>query len=203
MDQREIAADTSAVEAVFLDMDDVLVSLSDSIALKLGVDISGSHGKKFDFTDIYKANSIEFFSSLDHGWWASLPRTGWASAVVDSALSLVGGSWDKIHILTSLPYECDSGSCSSCVRGKMAWLRWHCPEVKNKNIVFAYNKWLNSGPRRIIFDDMERNADSFPMGVLIPSRWNRLHHDYSSLVENPASYLAKAVGRAVNVAEQI
>ena len=110
------------MDAIFIDMDDVIVDLSETVAKMRDIDLDSTFGFNFDFIDIFGVDANEFFNSVDHNWWADLNPTPWMRSVINIAKSLATGDMDKIFILTALPVGCNSESNAACVRGKMEWL---------------------------------------------------------------------------------
>jgi 5'(3')-deoxyribonucleotidase len=183
--------------SVFLDMDDVLVDLSCQIAEKTCVDLNEKKGVPFDFISIFNVDAIDFFESLNCQWWSDIPPTPWMNSVIDAALTLANGKWENIHVLTSLPYECNPNAMGACATGKMHWIKKFMPELSTKRIVFSYNKGLVQPlGNKFLFDDQDRNVNGFGSGgILIPSRWNSLQHEFYSFAADHKKWISSVVSK--------
>lgn len=156
---------------IYLDMDGVLVDLVAGIhkslnrkrpmVIKKGCwDLDELFGRKIEL-DNY---SIE--------WWANLPRTAFASDLVESLLAHFKPG--DIHICTkpSSPYS---------AAGKMVWMTYNYPVLAENMLIVKGSKAraCNPGPTDVLIDDYDVNNQEWKeaggYAITVPQPWNGMH----------------------------
>lgn len=102
------------------------------------------------------------------GFWSSIPLLPWARQLVAVCEDVVGK--DSVYFATAA-----IGS-NDCASGKMLWIAQHFPEMARRTILIR-DKWMLTGPDRILIDDLENQCDKFVehggSSILFPQLWNR------------------------------
>lgn len=98
-------------------------------------------------------------------WWANLPRTAEASALVELGYHYAS----EVRVL--------SAPCSSeCAAGTWAWVAANYP----LKTLLMEDKYLLAGPDRVLIDDKDENIDKWidagGIGILVPRPWNSAYH---------------------------
>jgi hypothetical protein len=185
------------MKKVYVDLDDVLVHLSDGIATACGVKLDDAMGAPFDFSLVFN-RTADFFGEVNGAWWSSLAPTPWKDAVIDFALSCADCGWDDIHIVTALPWNCGAQAVSNAVLGKSLWVEANLPQLPLGHLNFMRHKGLLAKLDTMIIDDTPHNSRPFGQnGVLVPSRWNDMHQEWHRFNLEPFEWLREKHGALI------
>lgn len=151
-----------------LDMDGVLVDLL--------MGLHRSHSRRpltvkpgtYDFTKILGwTPRWEMYTAH---WWANLPRTEWASGLVEMLLDRFEPS--QIRILTKY-------NSPACAAGKIVWMKCNYPRIAEQIVLVSDDKSFACNTGDILIDDYEKNIEAWcavgGLGVTVPQPWNKYH----------------------------
>jgi hypothetical protein len=147
-------------------MDGVLVDLISGIG-------KPDHPSFYKLEDMY--NRKIDISDYDSTWWAALPRTPFASDLVEAVLD------------TGYPVRVLTKACSpASAAGKIRWMQEHFPRFNNIAVIVGdkaqYAKSLD-----ILIDDYRLNISEWILaggyGITVPQPWNGLTVDVMEHVE--------------------
>lgn len=156
---------------IYLDMDGVLVDLHAGIhkalgrkrpmVLKPGIwDLDDLFGRKIKLDEY----SIE--------WWANLPRTSFASDLVECLLA---------HEKPSNIFVCTKPASPYSAAGKMVWMAYNYPMLAERMIICRGSKALSVNPKAddILIDDYDLNnkhwKEAGGFAITVPQPWNGMH----------------------------
>lgn len=153
-----------------IDMDGVLVDLI------TGMNKSVRHGRKlivpmgtYDFNEIFGCDVVKKMTLASANWWANLPRTSFASDLVELVLDRFEVS--SIRILTKY-------ISPSCAAGKIVWMKYNYPKIAEQIVLVADDKSFACRGDDILIDDHDGNIDTWRacggIGILVPAPWNKL-----------------------------
>lgn len=174
---------------VFLDLDGVLCYFLKGVEEKFNVDLSDHIEWNFDYQKDFGISKTKFWKSLDHDFWANLPKT----PECDLILALVEGY--KPIILTAPPLD-ESGGC---VSGKVEWIRKNLPEFffEGRYLIGAAKESI-SRPGALLIDDNERTITEWQSeggtGILVPRPWNSLGQIGAPVIETIQQQLIICLG---------
>lgn len=165
-----------------LDMDGVLVDLL--------MGLHRSHSRRplvtpcgtYDFSEILGWQPR--WSSYTATWWANLPRTEWASDLVECIMSRYEAS--QIRILTKYVSP-------ACAAGKIVWMKSNYPKITEQIVLVSHDKEFACNTGDILIDDYDPNVAAWRkhggIGITVPQPWNSLHgHDVMQHIERELNY---------------
>ena len=164
-----------------LDMDEVLVGLVQGInkSCRGGRPLTLLPGI-YDLNDIFNFDAVGRIECATAHWWANLPRTPWASDLVECILERFEPS--QIRILTRYVSP-------ACAAGKIVWMKSNYPRISNQITLVSGDKSFACQAGDILIDDYTPNIDAWcGHGILVPQTWNTLHGtDVMTHIENALS----------------
>jgi 5'(3')-deoxyribonucleotidase len=151
-----------------LDMDGVLVDL-----------LAGLHRSRSRRPLIVKPGTYDFSEILGWNpqwdkysatWWANLPRTEWASDLVEAIIERYMPS--EVRILTKYVSP-------ACAAGKLVWIKANYPRIAEQIVLVSHDKDFACQKNDILIDDYEGNTVPWSKkggySILVPQPWNSLH----------------------------
>jgi hypothetical protein len=178
------------IRRIYLDLDDVLNTLSMYFLNLLGCNISPVDYREYPVTgnvDLFEvANKLlgskytreTFWKSFERGDWASVPKTDECDWLIDQCVRLVGR--DNVLIATSPTKD------PACAAGKVDWIQANLPEWMHRQYAITPRKWFFGQPGALLIDDNQTNTRLFKKHggrtLLVPRPWNRLHALWTPLV---------------------
>lgn len=169
------------IDTIYLDIDDVLNTLSATVLRHYGVDqgrIENDYplGAGYNLPLALSILTGEPPLELSEFW--GLPRDLWSTVplseefwVLDYCAQLVGE--ENVFLATS-PVK-----CPECLAGKFEWIVKFLPEWIHRQYFITPRKTRLGAPHALLIDDYEGNCDGFVARhghtILVPRPWNRNH----------------------------
>ena len=175
------------ITKVFLDLDDTLNAFTMSALAEVGCPVGPFDFDKFDPSwgmDIVRAANMlhgsrifskqEFWNSLSHKFWRSLPISEECQEISDACANFVGR--ENVCILTAFYPDFEQPYVASA---KSEWIRDLLPPWMHKNFLIGPNKTPCASPNALLIDDSDKNVDAFRaasgQAILVPRPWNTMH----------------------------
>ena len=150
---------------ILLDMDGVIADFIGAAALLHEFDASAV--KCWDFLESFGIDPVAFWSPMGRKFWANVPKTIEADAIVQACEEAVGA--ENVCLLSS---PCDT---DGCIDGKRDWIRKHYPQFARR-AMFGPAKEFCAAPNRLLVDDSDSNCNAFAraggVACLLPRPWN-------------------------------
>lgn len=156
------------MQTLNLDMDGVLVDI-----------LMGLHRSRSRRPLTIKPGSYDFsyllgwepqWQKYSATWWANLPRTDWASDLVECVMSRFMPS--QVRILTKYVSP-------ACAAGKLVWMKSNYPRITEQIVLVSHDKDFACNPGDILIDDYGKNIVAWRarggIGITVPQPWNELH----------------------------
>ncbi len=157
---------------IYLDMDNTLVNLNLGIHKALG-----RKGAMVTKPGTYDLNII-FGTPIDltqysSDWWANLPRTDWASDLVECVMAHFQPS--DICVLSAI-----NPLAPRSMTGKLLWLRDNYPFLAERVVLTTVPKEVCChGLNDVLIDDYDLNNKHWKecggFAITVPQPWNGLH----------------------------
>jgi len=180
------------IRRIYLDLDDVLNTLSMHFLNLVGCDVDPRDYRQYPVTGevcmSVVANQLlggEYFTRQSFWiWfnrqdWANVPKSDECDWLIEQCERLVGR--ENVMIATSTS---DLGG--ECAAGKVDWIRANLPPWLHQQYVLTPCKWVLAGRGSLLIDDNAKNVRLFKKGggrtLLVPRPWNRLHASWTPLV---------------------
>lgn len=157
---------------IFLDLHGVLIDLMSQVIVANQIKEMPDVVNVWSFDDMFgKPINLDRHTA---SWWANLPKTEEADAIVEECVSAVGEV--NIYIATSALGRHNVAS------GSMQWVANHYPWLKSRVIVIDEKWHLGRDSNDILIDDSNHQVDAWDeksegRTILVPRQWNR---DYSN-----------------------
>jgi 5'(3')-deoxyribonucleotidase len=154
----------------FLDMDDVLADFVGAALHKHGFAnpyLRPECRGHWEIAEQLGVPQAEFWKPLeDYQFWATLPKTDYADAIVKLVEKYFGNS---VAVCTS------PSRYIGCMNAKYEWMHTNYPHLEKK-MVFTRAKGLCARGGNWLIDDKDRNVREFcaggGYGILLPRLWN-------------------------------
>lgn len=153
---------------IMLDMDGILADFTGGAFAAHGSRDLYEHGATaWDIVGLLNMTPEKFWAKCNEDFWATLPRTKEADAIVLEAERAVGRS--NVGLLST---PCLT---PGCCEGKLTWIKTNYPEFA-RSFVFTPRKDLAASRSAVLVDDGDHVAESFCAGggqaVVYPRPWN-------------------------------
>ena len=177
------------IRRIFLDLDDVLNTLSihvirslsseiavdyESYPRKHGFDIVGVANELLKRTRCYRTQGLQyeeddFWCRFSAEFWATIPKSPECDWLIDQAESLVG--CESVWILTK-------GSGAASLAGKQVWIESNLPAWMRDRMITCAHKDCCAANDSLLVDDNQDNIQAFinrgGHAIMRPRPWNDL-----------------------------
>jgi len=177
------------IHTIYLDLDDVLNTLTPYLLHRLGVPIEAddysSYPGRLDI--VPAANRLLGRRYTRTTFWQAIPRRAWVEAprsaefcwLLRACKRAVGR---EVYVATSPTKDPD------CMAGKLEWIHEHLPKWMHRQFFVTPRKWKLAQPGALLIDDNEKNCRKFEAAggavLRFPRPWN------DACGEEPRPYLA-------------
>ena len=175
------------ITKIFLDLDDTLNTFTMSALAEVGCPVGLFDFDKFDPSwgmDIVRAANMlhgsrtfskqEFWDSLSHKFWRSVPPSKECWRIAESCVQLVGQ--ENVCILTAFHPDFEQSYVASA---KSQWIHDFLPRWMQSNFLIGPNKIPCADPGALLVDDSDKNVRGFRdaggHAILVPRPWNTMH----------------------------
>lgn len=185
---------------IFLDMDGVMCDWDRSCLKLFGRDPDWVYANRplgiYELTSLGEWMNLgdrdEIFRKIEEDgakFWETLEEYPWSRTVYEECRRL-----GQVYFLSKPTDD------PACVAGKLAWIHKFTGDSRFRNYVFTSEKYLCSGPNRVLVDDCDSHVMKFVEAneeadaILFPRRYNSRNaeaDDYESVLADLRTCLAK------------
>lgn len=171
----------------FLDIDGIIADMLTGCMAHHGFanpyDDPSKHGL-WDFADHVGLEPKAFWDPLGEDFWANLPLTDDAYAIVSMVEKRFG---NQVCLLSS---PCRTPGCHD---GKVRWVERHFPQFDRKRRLFGSAKEFCASIDALLIDDWDQNVNAFRceggFAFLYPRIWNSRYTERERALELLEEYL--------------